>query len=425
MQKLENGSTKKGFEKFESVSRLCRELVQINSENPTHNELSLQRYLEAILTDLGFAYFLVPYAPNRNNIVALYPKLSDAESFGYHYMMFSGHMDTVPGYEVANSQEAPIIDGKLYGRGTCDMKGNIAAFLTAVQVFLRQSGIEHNGKIDTQKINRGICIVFTVDEEMGCCGVRSFIDHPRFNSDFHIDFCINGEPSNLHPVIGHKGIVWFILDFIGKAAHASVPQLGDNAIEKATRFINALEPLKQILRGRKVHEYPEINPPTLNVGMIQGGLKTNMVPDQCHVEVDRRLIPGETSESALQEITEILKELGLLDSVKISPIKPGESYIIPNGINNQYYQEISKISSNIMYKNNFQKPETRYFMEGYTEADVYFRYFGIPTLNLGAGSIDQAHKADEYVNVDDLQCITAIYYIILSRYVLKKSEATD
>lgn len=395
--------------KFEKVIELTRQLVKINSENPINNEYAVQKYIEKILQSMKFEYEILPYESRRNNIIARFPPLKDASNCNNEYIMFSGHMDTVPGYKETLSGEAPIKDGKLYGRGACDMKGGLGAILAAVSEFLNDYAPNNT----ISKLKKGICLLFTVDEEMGCSGAHALKNYDKIGKDFSIEFGINAEPSHLYPAIGHKGIVWFILDFKGKAAHASTPFLGENAIEKAATLILNLEDLKKELSNRYVPEFPEITPPTLNVGIINGGNKTNIVPEQCHVEIDRRLIPTETSESALEEINKIIKKLGFEDDVLISPVKPGESYLIPDGSKNKYYREILEICKDY-------NAEGKLFMDGYTEADVYYRFFGIPVLNLGPGSVDQAHKSDEYVEIDQLLKCSEIFYKILEKYALKE-----
>ena len=170
------------------------------------------------------------------------------------------------------------------------------------------------------------------------------------NKDFWIELCILGEPTNLSVGIGHKGIVWFMIDFKGKAAHASTPYLGDNAIEKAAKFIKGLEKVKLDLQTRSSQEYGKFTPPTMNIGIIEGGKKTNVVPNRCHLEIDRRLIPGETAESAYNEVLSVGKELFNENEITIKPTKHGKPYQIQDGVKNNYCKEILNITEK--YKNN-------------------------------------------------------------------------
>lgn len=403
--------------KFFDAIELTRDLIKINSENSTTTERKMQDFLVGILDEMGFGYEFIEYKTDRNNIVALFPPLEKSNNFFSRYVAFSGHMDTVFGYDETNSAEAIITSvdnnknnetyGKIWGRGACDMKGPIASFLTAIKVFIQDYNLD---KIQNS-MKRGICIIFTVDEERGCLGVRSLKEYDKLGTKFNLDFCINAEPTELSPVIGHKGSIGFNIRFKGKAAHASIPEKGDNAIEKAARFITGLDKLKNELSKRKVENEPLITPPTLNVGIIKGGDKSNIVPDWCNIEIDRRLIQGETDESALKEIKDCANELGFKkEELEIQPTPSGKSYMIQGGTGNPLYKEILEITKEF-------SQNTQPFIEYYTEADIYSRFFGIPVIILGPGSINQAHKKDEFVEIDQLLNGAEIYYKILEKYI--------
>lgn len=396
---------------FAQSVHLTREFVKVNSENPNHPEIEMQRCLEAHLRDMNFEFRSFPYKPGRNNVLAFYPSLAYIQENNLPCIMFSGHQDTVIGYEETGAKSAQIKDGRIYGRGACDMKGGIASFFTAINSFIADQGIGENKK----KLKRGILISLTVDEEMGCAGIKALKDNPLLKGELKIDFCIIGEPSGLAPVIGHKGIVWFTLEFSGKAAHGSVPEQGDNAVEKAVEFISRLKGLKESLSSRSIPDMPEVTPPTLNVGVIKGGEKANIVPDRCIIKLDRRLIPTENTEIAKTEILKVVKACCLEDCCKIKHSNSGESYLIPEGTENPVFKQLMKIVGK------YGVPACP-FMEGYTEADVYHRYFGIPAINLGPGSIEQAHVSDEFVEIKQLLKASQIYYNILEHYVLGEEE---
>ncbi|MBN2154565.1 MAG: M20 family metallopeptidase [Candidatus Lokiarchaeota archaeon] len=403
------GETEKK-DKFESVIDLTQRLVRINSE-AIQTEHEMERFLWNYLEELGFFLELVPYRHKRNNIIAIYPNF---ESYPIdRYIAFSGHMDTVPGYK---ENEGFVKEGKLYGRGSTDMKGGIAAILTAVKNFLTEHNQSQDKLLKRKKLKRGIVLFFTVDEETGCAGVISLTkkDTPltqRINKDFFIDLGINGEPTSLSPIISHKGVVWFELDFYGKAAHASVPHLGKNAIEMAAEFIIELKKLHRILKSRNYLANSDITPPTMNIGIINGGSKTNVIPDHVHLEIDRRTIPGETVDSALEEIRSVMRKFPD-EKIEVKMSHPGESYQIPQGKENELYKLVLQVCQKFGASN-------QSFMEGYTEADIYYRYFGIPIINLGPGGIEQAHTETEYVETKELLKACRIYYEILKQFCWK------
>ncbi len=397
-------------EKFEPVIALAQKLININSE-PAHLEYEVEEFLWKYLQNFGFHLERVSYAEKRNNIIAIFPK--PEEHIVDHYIAFSGHMDTVPGYK---EEDGYIKEGKIYGRGSTDMKGGIAAILTAVKTFIIEHKQSQERLLKKKKLQRGIVLIFTVDEETGCAGIVSLTKRntpltQKINKEFFIDFGINGEPTNLSPIISHKGVVWFLLDFYGVSAHASVPHLGKNAIEIAAEFIIELKKLQQTLKSRNYLSNSDITPPTLNIGIIHGGTKTNVIPDHVHLEIDRRTIPGETADSALEEIREILKKFPG-EKVEINMDHPGESYQIPQGKENEFYKMILQITD--------KYGTTKHsFMEGYTESDILFRYFGIPMINLGPGGIAQAHTDEEYVEIDEILKACKIYYDILALFCWK------
>lgn len=397
--------------KFDSVISLTQKLVRIDSSS-AQMEQAIEEFLWKELVKLGFHLERVPYEDKRNNIVAIYPNFEDSSI--NHYIAFSGHMDTVPGYK---EQDGYLKDNKIYGRGTCDMKGGIAAILTAVETFLREHQQSQLKLLKKKKLQRGIVLFLTVDEESGCAGVISLTKRntpltQKLNKEYFIDLGINGEPTSLSPIISHKGVVWYEIDLFGKSAHASVPHLGRNAIELAAEFIVELMKLKETLKSRNYLANSDITPPTINIGIIKGGTKTNVIPDHVHLEVDRRTIPGETADSALEEIRNIVRKFPG-ERIEIEMSHPGEPYQIPRGKENEFYKSIVEITTNYGMENS---PS---FMEGYTESDILYRYFGIPIINLGPGSIEQAHTESEYVEINQLKKACSIYYDILKKYCWK------
>jgi acetylornithine deacetylase/succinyl-diaminopimelate desuccinylase-like protein len=230
----------------------------------------------------------------------------------------------------------------------------------------------------------------------------------KLNKLFYIDLGVNGEPTSLSPIISHKGVVWFLVDIYGKSAHASVPHLGKNAIELAAEFIMKVRELHQTLKSRNYLANSDITPPTLNIGIIQGGTKTNVIPDHVHLEIDRRTIPGETADSAFEEIRNIIRKFPD-EKIEITMEHPGESYQIPQGKENEMYKTVLKITD----KYGTSKES---FMEGYTESDIFYRYFGIPMINLGPGGIAQAHTEEEFVKVQELLKACRIYYDIVTQF---------
>ncbi len=378
-----------------SVVELTRELIKIPSENGIQGE---DNVLEYILSLIKGKYDCKIYkrqvSEGRTNAMIVFEPSSKAK-----LLLFSGHMDTVPGYEENNTDNPIIKDGKLFGRGTSDMKGADACFLKAVLDLIEEHGIDGLGD------EKGLAIALTVDEETGCTGIR-YLDTPSMQQVLkRCKICILGEPTNIWPVYGHKGIVWYDVEITGTACHASVPHLGENAIYKASNFI---EKIQDYARELKSIDSP-IGSPSINVGTINGGEATNIVPNRCKISVDRRFVSGEDPEHDKKHILHFLKSVD--PKAKLKSHNVGYPYLLPNGQNNLYF----KMVSNICLESNITR--NRCILEGYTEADLYYRKYKVPTIILGPGSIEQAHKTPEFVELAQLEKAYYIYKKIIQHFL--------
>jgi len=362
---------------------LTQELIKINSENPPGNETQVAKFIKDFLEDLNFSIELMEFEPNRFNVVA-----SIGNGKG---LMLNGHMDTVPVGDIKNWKydpfEGKIIDEKIYGRGASDMKGGIAAILAAAK------------KLSNENLKGKLLLTFVADEEVALRGSKFLIENKKeiFKD---IKYGVVAECNDLNLTIAQKGITDIKVKFKGKAAHGSRPELGDNAIYKAAEFIQELRKLIGQLKNKK---NPVLGSGTINVGVIKGGTKINVVPDYCEVEVDRRLIPGETPGIAINQIKNLLKRLKLKAEV-VSEV-------------NRLSMQIDKNSELIRILNQIGKFKT-IGESGYTEIELYYRDAGVPCVTLGPGISKTAHVADEYIPVKNLQKATKIYEELIRRVCL-------
>lgn len=361
---------------------LTQELVRINSENPPGNEEAIAKYIKDFLDDLRIPTEIIEFEKNRFDVVA-----SIGEGKG---MMFNGHMDTVPigGNWKYDPLEGKIADGKIYGRGSSDMKGGIASILVAVQNLSKEN---FKGKL---------LLTFVADEESLGKG-SNYLIKERKNLFRDIKYGMICECTSLDARIAQKGIVRIKVKFKGKAAHGSKPELGDNAIYKAAEFIQELRKLIEELKKRK---NPLLGSGTINVGTINGGTRMNVVPDSCNLEIDRRIIPGETIDYASKQIKKILKRLKLDADVELY----GGSRM-PMQLNQD--MELIKILKSVT--------KTKFIGEsGYTEAELFYRDAGVPCFSFGPGIDEQAHVANEYIPIKNLQRATNIYEQLIRRVCL-------
>jgi acetylornithine deacetylase/succinyl-diaminopimelate desuccinylase-like protein len=396
------------------VEEITHRLIQINSEAAQSPEDNVRIYIESILDPSLWKRYYQQMSPGRTNLLAKWEPSDDSSSIPL--ILFSGHMDTVIGYTACKSDQAENDGYYIWGRGACDMKGGIAAFIVAIQNWIHYTRKKNQyGDVSNQNQKFGIVLAFTVDEERGCIGVQYF-NSPEITNIFNrIKICILAEPTNLFPVYAHKGINWYQLIFKGIAAHASVPDQGDNAIMKATNFIHEIEQYSQALREKQ----SPLGCATINVGTIHGGTQTNVIPDKCEITLDRRFVPNEDPKNDEKIIKEIAYRID--PSVDFHAMTPGYAYLLPFGDNNIIFKFIKDICLNFQPEKNFHSPSQTNpnILPAYTEADIYYRFYHIPTIILGPGKIEQAHQVPEFIECEQLHRAIQIYQKILDAFEIK------
>lgn len=293
------------------LTKTLSELVSLPSvnpmgrlaEGPEYFEHRVTDYLEALFRRLGIPYQRQLVEPGRENIVArLDGRRSCTE--GGPLILFEAHQDTVPTTGMTIDPFNPVVrDGRLYGRGACDIKGGLTAMLGAVARLAE----ERPGEMPT------LVMACTVNEEHGYTGATALTklwSQPGSIIPRKPDAAIVAEPTSLQVVVAHKGVVRWRCHARGQAAHSSQPQLGVNAIFEMNRVLSALERYQKEIAPR-LSEHPLCGRPTLSVGTIAGGLSVNTVPDRCTIEIDRRLIPGEKADEALRQVIDfVTAEIG-------------------------------------------------------------------------------------------------------------------
>lgn len=283
----------------------------------------------------------------------------------------------------------PWVDayGYLHGRGSVDMKGGMAAFVTA---FLKN--------LDTIKRNRRslIGLLFTVDEETSLAGAQAFVESPYARL---FAKAILPEPTGLQPVRGHKGVLFLRFTIRGKSAHGAVPERGVNAIRIAMDIYKCIEEQYKSIRDSRTHAV--LGSPTINLGIFSGGEKVNVVPDACTFSIDRRINPCETTTGVIEEILAASRLCPLPDGASFAceVINAKPPYYLEDG--QEFLQEICSLTGS---------PSV---MNGYTEAGIFYNEASIPTIILGPGTIASAHVANERVAIADLVAAERIYARII------------
>ncbi len=374
-------------------------LVQTPTENPPGNEKEAAQLLKPFLSRMGFKIKIVLSPKGRWNLLA-----EKRWGKGGRTLIFNGHLDVVPAGKASQWRYPPfqgkLVGGRIYGRGSSDMKSGIASFIHALSTIERSRIPLHQGAV--------ILHLVSDEESHGHQGTGFLTQRKGIRGDA----ALVGEPTSLQPVIAQKGALWIRILTLGKSAHGSKPHLGVNAIEKMTELVRRLN---SIPLGK---EHPLLGKPTLSIGTIQGGTKINIVPDRCEIEVDRRMVPGEKKEEVFGEVKEILDSLQSedplfqyrmeeIDFAEPSEVDPDEE-IVRTGV-----EAIQKVTG--------KKPPWRGF-SGFTDSRFYVNQCHIPTLIFGPGGVDQSHTTDESVEVDALVHAAHIYAMILMDYLSRKDE---
>jgi acetylornithine deacetylase/succinyl-diaminopimelate desuccinylase family protein len=347
---------------------------------------------EAWLTTLDLGCEFVAPLPGRVSTISSWGKT------GGRTLLFNGHYDVVPALDVDNWPHPPfgavVEDGKLYGRGAVDMKGGIAACLAAVSA-LQRAGFEPNGRL---------LMHFVADEEaLGTHGARFLVDNGYCEG---VDEAIVGEPSAMHLVTSERGAVWLRVITKGLSAHGSTPQLGVNAITHMARVVEAVSGM----RFRKLHE--TLGAPTANVGTIRGGSKVNMVPDFCEVEIDRRTIPGETTDEVVAEFEATIAGLagGVEDfNARVEVIDGAEASETPAGTSMVTLLDDARTAFGISGE------EIGY--AGATDARFLINQGRIPTVVFGPGDLLQAHTTGEHIELSQLVDAARVYAHAFARFL--------
>ena len=263
-------------------------LVQINSINPSlapgaPGEREIADYIAESLRSAGLAAEIFEPEAGRTTVLG---RLSGAG--GGRSLMLNGHIDTVDAPGMAEPFSGAIREGKVYGRGSFDMKGSVAACMAAAKA-LADAGARLSGDL---------LVAAVADEEYGSLGTRDLI------ARVHADGAIVTEPTALDVCLAHKGYLWIQVDVAGRAAHGSKFELGIDANMKMGRFLDELSGLERELRSRPPH--PLVGPPSLHAALLSGGIGLSTYAPSSTVKIERRTVPGETETQAVGEIQAII-----------------------------------------------------------------------------------------------------------------------
>jgi succinyl-diaminopimelate desuccinylase len=364
---------------------LTRELLAFDTVNPPGMERACARHLGALLEKSGFAVEYHEYAEGRASLIA---RIGDGSR---PPICFTGHMDVVPLGAAPWSREpfSGETDGdRLYGRGSTDMKGGIAAFVAAA--------VELAPKLAR---GPGLVLVITAGEEIGCEGARFLADHRLLGEAGAI---VVAEPTANYPYVGHKGLCWFEIETQGVTAHGSMPEVGDNAILKMARVIGDLEHFHF-----PVESHPIMGKPTMNVGTIAGGLNTNSVPDRARITLDTRTVPGIEHGHLCKSIETLLAPRGarVRKTVDVPSLytEPQQAWV----------QEVFEACTPFLGA----RPEPRTITFSTDGTDLKRGFGGaVPAVILGPGEPSLAHQTDEWCSIGRMEQSVDLFATLMRRW---------
>lgn len=370
------------------VSDLHAALIAIPSVNPSgrlveapeEGEERIARFIHDWLVARGIETHTQEVMPGRANVVARVPGRVEPP------IVFEAHMDTVSVEGMTVAPFEPRLEGgRVYGRGACDAKGCLAAMMVALARVA-----------EGEPPPRSVVLCAAVDEEYLHSGARRFLQDSG-----PVAAAVIGEPTLLRVVVAHKGALRLRVTTFGVSAHSSAPERGVNAIYRMARAVLALEDYAAGLAARPPH--PLVGRPTLSVGTIHGGVAVNVVPERCEIMVDRRVVPGETPDEARAEI-----------EAALAPVLAAGDLIEPTlkdrAVETSADEEIVKLALAAT------RPVTAI---GVPEGVAYctdgcdFAARGIPLVVLGPGDIAQAHTADEWIELAQLEQAVEVYERIM------------
>ena len=368
---------------MDPVIRLLRDLVAINSVNPTlvpgaPGERAIADLVAHELTRSGLDVSIEPIADGRPNVVGVLKGRAEGPT-----LMFCGHTDTVGVAGMDDPFTPRERDGRLYGRGAQDMKGGVAAMMSAAAV-VAQCGLDAGCLI----------VAAVVDEEHSSIGADALV------KTWRADAGIVTEPTDLAIAVGHKGFAWVEVTVDGKAAHGSRPADGQDAILRLGRVLTRLEALDRELQSRPPH--PLVGTGSLHASLVSGGRELSSYPDRATLQMERRILPDEPESIAVEEVREILAALGREDATfrgSAAAMFSRPAYEVPPG-----HDVRTRLAAALQRAGGQPRIVGASF---WTDAAV-LGHAGIPSILFGPGGAG-LHSTEEYVNVADvLMCRDAL-----------------
>jgi succinyl-diaminopimelate desuccinylase len=368
-----------------ALIQLTQDLVRLRTINPPGDEARAAEFVAQRMRQAGMFAEVVPHEEaGRASMVGGLRGSGERPA-----LLFSGHLDTVPAgtnWE-RDILSAEVADGKLWGLGSTDMKSGVAALLMAMQA-VRSTGVPLKGDL---------LFAGTAGEEVDSMGAKRLVEQQKLSE---VGFMVIGEPTANRVFTAEKGVLWLEVKTRGQTAHGSMPHLGVNAILHMTRLLQALEAAHIPYQAHSL-----LGKFTMNVATIAGGVKTNVVPDACHVTIDMRTVIGQDHQHILDTVRQLIDRLCAEDATF-----QAEVHTITERIPLDIPFDNSQVRAFVQARDHITGQVSQPSAATYaTDGSVFVPAYNAPMVICGPGLPEKAHQPNEYVEIDKLVEAARIY----------------
>ncbi|SHD77806.1 M20 family metallopeptidase [Schnuerera ultunensis] len=383
----------------DEIIQVIKDLISIPSYPGINNqETNVAKYLHTLFETEGIESKIIHVVDGRCNVVAKLEGLGKGKN-----LLLIGHTDTVPSYDMKDACVPYIKEGKLFGRGSVDMKGPLACMALAM-IAIKRSGVILDGDV----IFAGV-----IDEEHNSEGAIDLI-----KNGIEADSAIVGEPTNLDICVAHRGLEWLEVSFKGETVHGGRQSDGINAIDMAVAFINYVNKKLPLYIEKTNHEI--IGKGSFNFGKIYGGSQPSSVAGDCYIELDRRWLPGEKYEDIIGQFDDMAKDLSKSIENFNCNIRVMDESLMRDGYVHEAMDidknhEIVNITSEAVKDVLVDEPKKTYF-PAWSDGGLISSYAKIPTIIFAPGDLETAHSSIEHIDINQLYPAVLIYANIICKY---------
>lgn len=390
---MRDESILKFIDKDDTVE-LLQKMIGFKTVNGPGDELPLAEFIKEKLEEIGVEAVVDDFGDNRGNVVGRVKGSGEREA-----LLFNGHTDTVPPGDIQweyGPYSGKVVDGRIYGRGSADMKGGLAAMLIALKA-VKKAG---------WKLKGDFIYSATAGEETDSIGAVKFVKDGGLEE---VGAIIIGEPSSNGINVAEKGAFWVEITTYGKTAHGAFPDNGVNAIV----HMNAL--LSELISYKFDYEVNQLlGHPTMNISTINGGVKTNVVPDKCTITIDMRTVPGMNHDEIIKGFEKLIEKL----SSQIDGFK-ADIKVLNNraAVETKTDHSFVKMAQEVI-KDEFNKEVDPKGVNFYTDASVFLPSKQLPCIFYGPGDANMAHQPNESITIDSLMEAVHFYIAIIEKYLV-------